>query len=79
MRKIIASAAVVTAMVLGGAGVASAGNGYGNQCPKGTQGVHGQCVSTLAKNKVKKAKKVKDVPVTTTTTAPVVDPPVVTP
>ena len=74
MRKFIASSAVVTAMVLGGAGAADAGNAYGKQCPKATKGAHGQCVKALA--------KAKKNPVTTTTTAPVVDPvvdPVVAP
>lgn len=58
MRKMIASAAIVTAVVLGGTGVASAGNGFGNQCPKATKSVHGQCVKAKAKGHGKaKAKK----------------------
>jgi hypothetical protein len=76
MRKLIASAAVVTAVVLGGTGVASAGNGFGNQCPKATKSVHGQCVKAKAKGhgKAKKAPIVVPDPATD----PVVTDPVVT-
>lgn len=86
MRKMIASAAIVTAVVLGGTGVASAGNGFGNQCPKATKSVHGQCVKAKAKGHGKaKAKKapivvpdpVTDPVVTDPITDPVVSDPVV--
>ena len=70
MRKVAAAVAVVAAMSLGVAGVADAGTGgnkTGQQCPKATKGVHGKCVSAIAKS--------KHAPTTTTpptTAAPVV-------
>lgn len=78
MRKLAGAVLMVAAVTLGAAGVADAGTGgtkMGQQCPKATSGVHGKCVSELAKNKPKKAKKPKKgattttVPADTTTTA----------
>ena len=72
MRKVAAAAAVLVGVTFGVAGVADAGTGgtkMGHQCPKATKGVHGKCVSALAKGhgKTKHA-------VTTTTVAPAPDP-----
>jgi hypothetical protein len=67
MRKLVGAVAVVAAMSLSAVGVAGAGTGgtkMGQQCPKGTKGVHGKCVSALAKGHGKTKH-------TTTTVAPV--------
>ncbi|MEY2567847.1 MAG: hypothetical protein QOE35_2376 [Actinomycetota bacterium] len=67
MRKFLSAAAVMAAMTLSAVGVAGAGTGgtkMGQQCPKGTKGVHGKCVSALAKGHGKTKH-------TTTTVAPV--------
>jgi len=74
MRKFLAAAAVVAAMTLSAAGVAGAGTGgtkMGQQCPKGTKGTHGKCVSALAKGhgKTKHATTTTTAPPETTTTA----------
>jgi hypothetical protein len=73
MRKFAAAAAVIAAMSLSAVGVAGAGTGgtkMGQQCPKGTKGVHGKCVSALAKGhgKTKHTTTTVAAPVETTTT-----------
>ncbi len=47
---VLASGGFAAALMLTGGSAFGAGNGLGNQCPKGTKGTHGACVREIARH-----------------------------
>jgi hypothetical protein len=46
----VGAAGFAAALVLTGGNAFGTGNGFGNQCPKATNGAHGACVRELARH-----------------------------